>query len=54
MWVYNPAMNQITVDFPPALESWIEQQVAQGRFADAEEYVADLIRRDMKGAMPCK
>ncbi len=47
-------MNQITVDFPPALEKWIEHQVVQGRYANATEYLADLIRRDKKGAMPCK
>lgn len=39
-------MGEMTFDFPPALRRWIEQRVAEGEYADAAEYLNDLIRRD--------
>jgi hypothetical protein len=52
--LYNRTMGEMTFNFPPALQRWIEAQVAEGRYADAADYIRDLVRRDMKGGMPCK
>ncbi len=43
-------MGEMSFDFPPALLRWIEEQVAGGRYADAADYVCDLIRRDRDAA----
>lgn len=41
-------MGEMTFDFPPELRRWIEVRLAEGRYADAEDYVRDLIRRDQE------
>lgn len=33
---------------PPGLQSWVEIRLAEGRYADAAEYVRDLVRRDQE------
>ncbi|WP_033922258.1 ribbon-helix-helix domain-containing protein [Sphingomonas sp. 37zxx] len=43
-------MNQLILSMPPALQSWVESRLAQGRYADAEDYLRDLIRRDQDAA----
>ncbi|MFO6446204.1 type II toxin-antitoxin system ParD family antitoxin [Erythrobacter sp. NE805] len=45
-------MGEMTFQFPPALERWIEAQVAEGRYADAADYLRDLVRRDQGGLLP--
>jgi antitoxin ParD1/3/4 len=40
-------MGEMTFNFPPALMAWIEAQVAEGRYADAADYLRDLVRRDL-------
>ena len=35
---------------PPALEQWVDVRLAEGRHADAGDYLRDLIRRDQEGA----
>jgi Arc/MetJ-type ribon-helix-helix transcriptional regulator len=40
------AIQHLTFSFPPALQAWIESRVAEGRYADAGDYIRDLIRRD--------
>lgn len=45
-------MGEMSFDFPPDLRRWIEERVAQGRYADAADYVRDLIRRDQDGVLP--
>lgn len=47
-------MGEMTFDFPPGLRRWVEQRLAEGRYVDEADYFRDLVRRDMKGAMPCK
>lgn len=42
-------MGEMSFTFPPDLESWIELRLAEGRFADAADYVRDLVRRDQEG-----
>lgn len=42
---YSPPMATLTVEMPEALRSWIEQQVEDGRFVDASDYLRDLVRR---------
>ncbi|QYU70551.1 hypothetical protein J4558_10715 [Leptolyngbya sp. 15MV] len=39
-------MGEMSFDFPPDLRRWIEEQVAAGHYADASDYVRDLILRD--------
>lgn len=41
-------MSEISVAFPNTLRSWIEQQIAHGRFVDAADYLRDLVRRDQE------
>ncbi|MBA4009162.1 MAG: type II toxin-antitoxin system ParD family antitoxin [Erythrobacter sp.] len=45
-------MGEMTFNFPPALMRWIEAQVAEGRYADAGDYLRDLVRRDQDGLLP--
>lgn len=44
-------MSQLNVSIPPALKSWIEAQVAEGRYSSASDYVRDLLRRDQDMVM---
>lgn len=39
-------MRAITLKIPDRLADWIDRQVESGRFADAEDYLRDLLRRD--------
>lgn len=41
-------MGEMTFNFPPAVRRWIEQRIANGDYADAAEYLNDLIRRDQQ------
>jgi antitoxin ParD1/3/4 len=41
-------MTQLTISMPPALQSWVDARLAQGRYADAAEYLRDLVRRDQE------
>ncbi|MCH2487246.1 MAG: type II toxin-antitoxin system ParD family antitoxin [Erythrobacter sp.] len=43
-------MGEMNFTFPPDLENWIATRVAEGRHADAGDYVRDLIRRDQDAA----
>jgi two-component system OmpR family response regulator len=38
-------MTDLSFSLPSTLQSWIETQVAQGHYADAGDYLRDLIRR---------
>jgi antitoxin ParD1/3/4 len=50
MNAYNSAMSQLNVTMPPALRDWIDLRVAEGRYANASDYVRDLVRRDQDAA----
>lgn len=41
-------MIDLHVSLPRTLSSWIEQQIAFGRFVDASDYFRDLVRRDQE------
>jgi antitoxin ParD1/3/4 len=41
-------MAQLNVSLPPALKSWIDHRVAEGRYSSASDYVRDLVRRDQE------
>ena len=43
---YNNPMAQLNVSIPPALKSWIDYRIAEGRYSSASDYVRDLVRRD--------
>lgn len=36
----------MTVSVPESMKDWVEAQVRTGRYASADEYLHDLIRRD--------
>lgn len=44
------SMASLNISMPPALEQWVDTRLAQGRYADAADYVRDLIRRDQEAA----
>ncbi|MCC7142210.1 MAG: type II toxin-antitoxin system ParD family antitoxin [Candidatus Eisenbacteria bacterium] len=41
-------MTNLNVSLPEPMRSWIEAQVAGGRYGNASEYVRELIRRDQE------
>ncbi len=43
-------MSQLNVSIPPALRSWIDHRVAEGRYSSASDLVRDLLRRDQESA----
>ncbi|WBH17345.1 ribbon-helix-helix domain-containing protein [Sphingomonas radiodurans] len=43
---YVEHMNSLTVSMPPALQSWIDARLAEGKYTDAADYLRDLVRRD--------
>ena len=48
MDMYVIPMSQLNVSIPPALKSWIDHRVAEGRYSSASDYVRDLVRRDQE------
>lgn len=44
-------MSQLNVTIPPALRSWIDRRVAEGRYSSASDLVRDLLRRDQEAAI---
>ena len=45
-------MGEMSFSFPPDLQEWIAARVAEGRYADASEYLRDLVRRDQEESVP--
>jgi antitoxin ParD1/3/4 len=43
-------MAQLNISMPPALQSWVDARLSEGRYADAAEYLRDLVRRDQEQA----
>ena len=43
----NP-MSQLNVTIPPALRSWVDFRVAEGRYSSASDLVRDLLRKDQE------
>lgn len=48
--MYSKAMSQLNVSIPPALRSWVDHRVAEGRYSSASDLVRDLLRRDQEAA----
>lgn len=44
-------MTNLTIAMPAALRQWIDARVAEGRYANAADYVRDLIRRDLDAGL---
>jgi antitoxin ParD1/3/4 len=44
-------MTDLTVSMPPALQSWVDTRLAEGGYADASDYLRDLVRRDQEAGM---
>lgn len=47
---YSIPMSQLNVTLPPALRSWVDHRVAEGRYSSASDLVRDLLRRDQEAA----
>jgi antitoxin ParD1/3/4 len=43
-------MATMNVSLPDQMKDWVEQQSAEGRYANASDYVRDLIRKDRERA----
>ncbi len=41
-------MAQLTISMPDALQEWVDTRIAQGRYADAADYLRDLVRLDQR------
>jgi len=41
-------MATMNVSLPDAMKAWVERQAEGGRYANASDYVRDLIRRDQE------
>ena len=39
-------MATMNISLPDRMKSWVEESVGTGRYANASDYVRDLIRRD--------
>jgi antitoxin ParD1/3/4 len=39
-------MATMNVSLPDRMKAWVERQAASGRYANASDYIRDLIRRD--------
>jgi antitoxin ParD1/3/4 len=39
-------MTQLSISIPPALQTWVDARLAGGEYADAADYLRDLVRRD--------
>lgn len=44
----NPMAN-VQVTMPETMKEWVEAQVRSGRYANASDYLRDLVRRDQDG-----
>lgn len=43
-------VTELSITMPPALQHWVDTRLAQGRYAGADEYLRDLVRRDQETA----
>lgn len=41
-------MATMTVSLPDPMKAWIDEQVSRGQYADAGDYLRDLVRRDQE------
>jgi len=41
-------MATMNISLPDTMKQWVEDQVATGRYANASDYVRDLVRRDQE------
>jgi antitoxin ParD1/3/4 len=43
-------MTQLSISMPPALQTWVDARLSEGSYADAADYLRDLVRRDQQQA----
>lgn len=43
-------MAKLNIALPDAMKQWVEDQAETGPYADADDYIRDLIRRDQQQA----
>ena len=46
--LYDSHMAQLNISIPPALKSWIDHRITEGRYSSASDYMRDLVRRDQE------
>ena len=44
-------MTELSISMPPALQTWVDARLAEGSYADAADYLRDLVRRDQAGSV---
>lgn len=44
-------MATMNISLPDKMKQWVEEQVATGRYANASDYMRDLVREDQDRAM---
>jgi antitoxin ParD1/3/4 len=44
-------MATMNISLPDQMKQWVEEQVATGRYANASDYMRDLVREDQDRAM---
>lgn len=42
-------MADLQVTIPDAMKEWVDAQIQSGRYANASDYLRDLVRRDQDG-----
>ena len=50
MRAYSEPMTDLSFSLPPDLARRVESRIAEGEFADAGEYLRELVRRDLEEA----
>jgi antitoxin ParD1/3/4 len=41
-------MTTMNISLPDSMKEWVEERVSSGRYANASDYMRDLIRRDQE------
>lgn len=41
-------MSTLNISIPPAMRKWIDEQIRSGEYANASDYMRDLIRHDQR------
>jgi len=45
-------MTSLNISLPQELQEWIDRRIASGQYADASDYIGDLVRHDQARHQP--
>ena len=48
VFLRGPAMATLNISMPKAMREWIDSQIKSGEYANASDYIRDLIRHDQR------